>query len=180
MPQRHGPERYQSRIQSRWAAEGFPTGRGGNARCPSSAIATRTRAGSTHGLPHCPNSLAHRHLHGRSGMTTPASLTHDLEWPSGRSCPTGIALQAASKSTNDLSWFLALFLLEGAHTTLRGSNPEGVQEPRNSDLLGPSPVLKCRRKALFTANTARAGQYNHNRSMSWQIDAARPPLAQEG
>lgn len=179
VPQRHGPERHQSRVQSRWPAEGFPAGRGGNARYPFGTIATRTRAGSKHGLPHGPNPLAHRHLHGRTGMTTPTNLTHDLEWPSGSSCPTGIALQAASKSINDLSRFLALFLLEGAHTTLRGSNPEGVREPRNSGILGASPVLKCRRKALFAANTARADKYNRNRSMLCQIVAARPSLARE-
>lgn len=112
-------------------------------------------------------------------MTTPANLTLDLEWPSGRSFPAGIALQAPSKSANDLSGFLALFLLEGAHTTLRGSNPKGVREPRNSGILGASPVLKCRRKALSTANTARAGKYNRNRSMPWRIGAARRPLARE-
>ena len=112
-------------------------------------------------------------------MTTPIKLTHDLEWPSGRTCPTGIALQAASKSINDLSGYLALFLLEGAHTTLRGSNPSGLQEPRNSGLLGASVVLKCRRKALFAANTARAGEYNLNRSMSWRIGAESAPLARE-
>jgi len=112
-------------------------------------------------------------------MTTPANLTIDLEWPSGRSCRAGIALQAASKSINDLSGFLALFLLEGAHTTLRGSNPKGVREPRNSGILGASPVLKCRRKALSTANTARAGKYNLNRSMPWSICAERRPLTQE-
>jgi hypothetical protein len=112
-------------------------------------------------------------------MTTPTNLTHDLEWPSGRSCPTGFALQAASKSINNLSGFLALFLLEGAHTTLRSSNPEGIHEPPNSGILGASPVLKCHRKALFTANTARAGKYNHHRSTPWRIGAARPPLALE-
>ena len=112
-------------------------------------------------------------------MTTPANLTPDLEWPSDRSCPAGIALQAASKSINDLSGDLALFLLEGAHTTLRGSNPEGIQEPPNSGNLGASPVLKCRRKALFPANTARAGKYNINRSMPWRIGAERTPLARE-
>ncbi len=112
-------------------------------------------------------------------MTTSTNLTHDLEWPSGRLCPAGIALQAASKSINDLSGFLAPFLLEGAHTTLRGSNPDGVREPRNCGILGPSPVLNCRRKALFTANTARAGKYNLNRSMLWPICAERPPLTQE-
>ena len=112
-------------------------------------------------------------------MTTPTNLSHDLEWPSGRSCPAGITLQAASKSINDLSRFLALFLLEGAHTTLRGSNPEGVREPQISGILGASPVLKCRRKALFTANTARAGKYNLNRSVHWHIGAAHPVLARE-
>lgn len=113
-------------------------------------------------------------------MTTLANLTPDLEWPSGRSCPAGIALQAASKSINDLSRFLALFLLEGAHTTLRGSNPDRVRRPRNSGILGASPVLKCSRKALFAANTARAGKYTINRSMAWRIGAARAPLAREG
>lgn len=112
-------------------------------------------------------------------MTTPTNLTLDLEWPSGRFCAAGIALQAASKSVNDLSRFLALFLLEGAHTTLRGSNPDAVQEPRNSGLLGASPVLRCRLEALFIANTARACQYNLNRSISWPIGAARHPLARE-
>lgn len=112
-------------------------------------------------------------------MTTPASFTHDLEWPSGRPCPAGITPQAASKSTNDLSWFLALFLLEGAHTTLRGSNPEGVQKARNSCILGASPVLTSSRKALFAANTARAGKYNLNRSIPWRIGVERYPLARE-
>lgn len=112
-------------------------------------------------------------------MTTPASLTHDLEWPSGRPCPTGIALQVTSKSANDLSRFLALFLLEGAHTTLRGSKPETFQEPQISGLLGASVVLKCRRKAHFAANTARAGKYNLNRSMSWRIGTAPTPLPRE-
>lgn len=112
-------------------------------------------------------------------MTIPTNLSHDLEWPSGRSCPAGIALQAVSKSINDLSGFLALFLLEGAHTTLRGSNPEGVREPRNSGILGASPVLKCRRKALFAANTAIADKYNLNRSMAWRIGAERAPLARD-
>lgn len=112
-------------------------------------------------------------------MTTPTNLTLDLEWPSGRSCPAGIALQAASKSINNLRGFLALFLLEGAHTTLRGSNPEGVRETGNSGILGASPVLKCRRKALSAANAARAGKYNLNRSMPWRIGAERAPLARE-
>ena len=112
-------------------------------------------------------------------MTTLINLTHDLEWPSGRSCPAGIALQTASKSINDLSRFLALFLLECAHTTLRGSDPEEVQDPQTSGILGASPVLKCRRKALFTVNAARARQYNVNRSMPWQIGAEHAPLARE-
>ena len=112
-------------------------------------------------------------------MTKPINLTHDLEWPSGRSCPAGNALPAASKSINGLSRFLALFLLEGAHTTLRGSNLERVREPQTSGILGTSPVLKCRRKALFAANTARSGQYNINRSMPWRIGAIRPLLARE-
>lgn len=112
-------------------------------------------------------------------MTTPTNLSHDLEWPLGRSCSTGFALPAASKSIKDLSGFLVLFLLEGAHTTLRGSNPRGLQEPRNSGLLAASVVLKCRRKALFPANTARAGIYNLNRSMPWRIGAVRAPLAWE-
>ena len=179
VPQRHDPQCHQSRVQSRWAAEGFPAGRGGNARCPFGAIATRGRSGPKHGLPHSPNPFAPRHLHGRSGMTTHANLMRDLEWPSGRSCPAGIALQAASKSINNLSRFLALFLLEGAHTTLRGSNPSGLQKPRNSGLLGASVVLKCRRKALFAANTARAGKYNLNRSISWRIGAECSSMARE-
>lgn len=112
-------------------------------------------------------------------MTTPTNLTHDFEWPSGRSGPAGIALQAASKSINSLSGFLALFLLEGAHTTLRGSNPDGVQSPQTSGILGASAVLKRDRKALFTANTARARKYNLNRSVCWQLDAKRHPLARE-
>lgn len=112
-------------------------------------------------------------------MTTPSRLTHDLEWPSGRPSPAGIALHVASRSTNDLSRFLVLFLLEGAHTTLRGSSPEGVQKPRISCVLGASPVLTWCRKALFAANTARVSKYNLNRSMSWRIGFARHPLAGE-
>ena len=62
-------------------------------------------------------------------MTTPANLTPDLEWPSDRFCPAGIALQAASKSINDLSGYLALFLLKGAHTTrLKPQKWEKVQQ----------------------------------------------------
>ncbi len=113
-------------------------------------------------------------------MTTPTTnLTLDLEWPSGRSGPAGNALQAASKSTKDLSRFLALFLLEGAHTTLRGSNPDAVQKAQDSGLLGPSSVLKRRQKALFAANTAITGKYNINRSIAWRRGAARAPLARE-
>ena len=112
-------------------------------------------------------------------MTTHANLTLDLEWPSGRPFPTGIAFQVASTSINNLSGFLALFLLEGAHTTLRASSPEGVQKPRISYLLGASPFLTWCRKALFAANTARAGKYNINRSMPWRIGLARHPLARE-
>ena len=56
-------------------------------------------------------------------MTRPASLKLDLGWPSGRSGPAGIALQVASRSTNDLSRFLVLFLLEGAHWTCNGFVP---------------------------------------------------------
>lgn len=112
-------------------------------------------------------------------MTTITNLSHDLEWSSGRSCPTGFARQAASKSINNLSGFFALFLLECAHTTLRGSNPEGIQEPPNSGILGASRVLKCRGKALFIANTARGGEYNLNRSTLWRIGAASPSLARE-
>ncbi len=112
-------------------------------------------------------------------MTAHANLTLDLEWPSGRPFSTGIALQVASKSINNLSGFLALFLLEGAHTTLRGSSPEGVQNPRISSVLGASRVLTWGRKALFTANTTRASKYNLNRSMSWRIGFARHPLAGE-
>lgn len=112
-------------------------------------------------------------------MTKPANLTLDFEWPSGRTFPAGIALQVASRSTNDLGRFLVLFLLEGAHTTLRGSSPEGVQKPRISCVLGASPVLTWCRKALFAANTARARKYNINRSMSWRIGFARHPLAGE-
>jgi len=112
-------------------------------------------------------------------MTTLTNLSHDLEWPSGRSCSTGFALPATSKSINDLSRFLTLFLLEGAHTTLLGSNPQGVQVPQISGILGASPVPKCRRKALFAANTARAGKYNLNRSMPWRIGAECSSLTRE-
>jgi hypothetical protein len=112
-------------------------------------------------------------------MTTHANVTLDLEWPSGRPCPAGIAPQAASKSTNDFNWFLALFLLEGAHTTLRSSNPKGVQDPQNSGLLGTSLIFTWCRKALFTANAARARKYNRNRSMPWRIGAERRPMARE-
>ena len=112
-------------------------------------------------------------------MTTSTNLTLDLDCPSGRSCPAGIALQAASTSINNLSGFLALFLLEGAHTTLRGSNPDRVQSPQTSGILGASAVLKRDRKALFAANTARAEKYNLNRSVCWRIDAKRHPLARE-
>ena len=110
-------------------------------------------------------------------MTTRTSMTHDLEWPSGRPCSAGIALRVASKSANDLSGLLKLFLFEGAHTTLPGSNPEEGQKPRNSGILGASPVLTWYRKALFAANTPRTSKYNLNRSESWRIGAARHPLA---
>lgn len=112
-------------------------------------------------------------------MTSHALFAHTVEWPLGRSGPAGKDLLASLKNLDDLGRILTLFLLEGSHTTLRGSSPEGGQKPRISCLLGASPVLTWRRKALFAANTARASKYNLNRSISWRIDLARHPLAGE-
>ncbi len=112
-------------------------------------------------------------------MTSHALFAHNIEWPLGRSGPAGKALLASLKNLDDLGRFLVLFLLEGAHTTLRGSSPGGVQKPRISCLLSASPLLTWRRKALFAANAARARKYNLNRSMLWRIGFARHPLAGE-
>lgn len=105
-------------------------------------------------------------------MNSHANLAHPLEWLSGRSGPAGNAVPASRQSTNDLSGILWLFLLEGAHTTLRGSSPGRFQTRRNSAVLGARPVLNPVRKALFTANTARALFYNINISMCCGIGAA--------
>lgn len=105
-------------------------------------------------------------------MNSNANLAHPLEWLSGRSGPAGNALMVSRKSTNDLSVILWLFLLEGSHTTLRGSNSGRFRTRRNSAVLGARPVLNPAQKALFAANTARAPFYNVNISMRCGIGAA--------
>lgn len=104
-------------------------------------------------------------------MNSHANLAHPLDWLAGRPGPAGSALPASSECTNDLSGILWLFLLEGAHTTLRGSSPGRFQTRRNSAVLGARPVLNPVRKALFTANTAREPFYNVNISMFYRIGA---------
>lgn len=99
-------------------------------------------------------------------MTLPALCTADFEWPSGRSSPAGQMPQSVLKSRSDLAGSLALFLLEGAHTTLRGSRREGRQNPRKSRLLPARTNHKLRAKALLAANTARHPSYSLNRSMA--------------
>ena len=99
-------------------------------------------------------------------MTFPALCTADFEWPSGRFGPAGQMPQSVLKSRDDLAGSLALFLLEGAHTTLRGSKREGRQNPRKSRLLAARSDHKMRAKALLAANTARDPFYSLNRSMA--------------
>lgn len=105
-------------------------------------------------------------------MNLHANLTHLLEWLSGRSAPAGRALPVSRISTNDLSGILWLFLLEGAHTTLRGSSPGRFRTRQNSVVLGARSVLNPVQKALSAANTARASFYNVNISMRCGIGAA--------
>lgn len=105
-------------------------------------------------------------------MNSHANLAYPLEWLSGRSGPAGNALTASRKSTNDLSGILWLFLLEGAHTTLRGSSPKRFRTRRKSAVLGARLDLNPVRKALSTANTARASFYNVAISMRCGIGAA--------
>lgn len=107
-------------------------------------------------------------------MNSHANLAHPLEWLLGRSGPAGNALLASWECTNDLSGNLWLFLLEGSHTTLRGSSPGRFRTRLNSVVLGARPVLNLAGKALFAANTARAPFYNVHISMCCGIgDAAR-------
>lgn len=105
-------------------------------------------------------------------MNSHANSAHPLEWQSGRSGPAGIALLASWECTNDLSGILWLFLLEGSHTTLRGSSPGRFRTRWNSAILGARPVLNRAQKALFAANTARAHFYNVNISMCCRIGVA--------
>ena len=105
-------------------------------------------------------------------MNSHVNLAHPLEWLSGRSGPAGNALTVSRKSTDDLSGILWLFLLEGSHTTLRGSSPGRFRTRRNSAVLGARRVLNSAQKALFAANTARAPFYNVNISMRCGIGAA--------
>lgn len=105
-------------------------------------------------------------------MNSHANLTHPLEWLLGRSGPAGSALLLSWECTNDLSGILWLFLLEGSHTTLRGSSPGRFRTWRNSVVLGARPVLNPVQKALFSANTARVPVYNVNISMRCGIGAA--------
>lgn len=104
-------------------------------------------------------------------MNLNANLAHPLEWLSGRPGPAGSALPASLKCTNDLSGIHSAFLLEGSHTTLRGSSPERFRTWRNSVVLGARPVLNPAQKALFAANTARAPFYNVNISKCCGIGA---------
>lgn len=105
-------------------------------------------------------------------MNSHANLAHPLEWLSGRSGAAGNALTVSQESTNDLSGILWLFLLEGAHNTLRGSSARRFRTRRNSTVLGARPVLNPAQKALFAANTARAPFYNVNISMRCGIGVA--------
>lgn len=105
-------------------------------------------------------------------MNSHADLAHPLEWLSGRSGSAGNAPPASWEYTNDLSGILWLFLLEGSHTTLRGSSPGRFRTRRNSMVLGARPVFNPAQKALIAANTARASFYNVNISMCCGIGAA--------
>ena len=102
-------------------------------------------------------------------MTSHALFAHNIEWPLGRSGPAGKALLASLKNLDDLGRILTLFLLEGSHTTLRGSRSRRFQTPQNFGLLGARPVLTAASKALSGANTPRMNFYNANISMSCAI-----------
>ena len=65
-------------------------------------------------------------------MTSHALFAHTVEWPLGRSGPAGKDLLASLKNLDDLGRILTLFLLEGSHTTLRGSHSRRFQTPQNS------------------------------------------------
>ena len=105
-------------------------------------------------------------------MNSNANLAYPLEWLSGRSGPAGSALPASLKCTNDLSGILSAFLLEGSHTTLRGSSLGRFRSRRNSVVLGARPLLNPVPKALSAANTAKVRFYNLNISMLCVIGAA--------
>ena len=104
-------------------------------------------------------------------MNSHANLTHPLEWLLGRSGPAGSALLLSWECTNDLSGILSAFLLEGSHTTLPGSSPGRFRTRQKSAVLGARPVLNLVRKALFTANTARALFYNYAISKGYRQGA---------
>jgi len=105
-------------------------------------------------------------------MNSHANLAHPLEWLSGRSGSAGNAPPASWEYTNDLSGILWLFLLEGSHTTLRGSSPGRFRTRRNSVVLGARPIFNPAQKALFAMNTARAPFYNGAISMRCGIGVA--------
>ena len=105
-------------------------------------------------------------------MTSHALFANNIEWPLGRSGPAGKALLASLKNLDDLGRILTVFLLEGSHTTLRGSSSRRFQTPQNSGLLSARPVLTAASKALSGANTPRADFYKANISMVCRIGSS--------
>lgn len=110
-------------------------------------------------------------------MTSHALFAHTVEWPLGRSGPAGKDLLASLKNLDDLGRILTLFLLEGSHTTLRGSHSRRFQTPQNSGLLGARPVLTAASKALSGANTPRMNFYKTNISMGCAIGSSTGHVA---
>lgn len=110
-------------------------------------------------------------------MNSHALFAHNIDWPLGRSGPAGKALPTSLKNLDDLGRILTLFLLEGSHTTLRGSRSRRFQTPQNSGLLGARPVLTATSKALSGANTPRENFYNTNRSIGCVIGGSTGHVA---
>lgn len=112
-------------------------------------------------------------------MNSNANLAYPLEWLSGRSAPAGRALTVSRISTNDLSGILSLFLLEGSHTTLRGSRSGTGQIPENCRVLGARRPLTSIGKALSVVNALSGKEYKPTRSASCDLGTSHSSPATE-